>query len=76
MRTTVSSKGQIVLPVDLRRRDGIEAGDELALQRLGAGRYRLQRVSPRPNAGVVAWLRSCPDPGFFTPISSESTDSL
>jgi AbrB family looped-hinge helix DNA binding protein len=28
MKTRVSLKGQIVLPAELRRRDGIEAGQE------------------------------------------------
>lgn len=30
--------------------------------------------TPR-NKGVVDWLLSCPEKGFFVPIESESTDT-
>ena len=75
MKTRVSSKGQIVLPAELRQRDGIEAGQEFEVERLDRGKYRLVRT-PRPNEGVVDWLLGCPDKGFFVPIESESTDAL
>jgi AbrB family looped-hinge helix DNA binding protein len=76
MKTTVSSKGQIVLPAELRQLDGIEAGQEFELERLRRGEYRIKRRSPPPNEGVVEWLLACPEKGFFVPITSESTDSL
>jgi AbrB family looped-hinge helix DNA binding protein len=76
MKTTVSSMGQIVLPAELRKRDGIEAGEEFEVERLDAGDYRLIRRQPKPKAGVVAWLLACPVKGYFTAVSSESTDSL
>jgi AbrB family looped-hinge helix DNA binding protein len=76
MKTTVSSKGQVVLPADLRKRDHIEAGQEFEVERIDRGEYRLVRLAPRPNEGVVAWLLDCPEKGFFVPIESESTDSL
>jgi AbrB family looped-hinge helix DNA binding protein len=76
MKTTVSSKGQIVLPAELRQQDGIEAGQEFDVERLDRGEYRLVRREEPPNEGVVDWLLSCPDKGFFVPIESESTDSL
>ena len=76
MKTTVSSKGQIVLPADLRTQDGIEAGQEFDIERIGYGEYRLVRRAAVPNAGVVDWLLSCPEKDFFVPIPSESTDSL
>jgi len=76
VRTTVSTKGQIILPVDIRRRDGIEAGQEFEVERIDRGEYRLVRRAPRPNEGVVDWLLACPDKGFFVPIESESTDAL
>lgn len=56
MRTRVSSKGQIVLPAQIRRQDHIEAGQEFDVERLDAGEYRLVRRASRPNAGVVDWL--------------------
>jgi AbrB family looped-hinge helix DNA binding protein len=76
MRTTVSTKGQIVLPAELRQRDGIEAGQEFEVERLDADEYRLTRVSPAPNEGLVDWLLSCPDKDFFVAIDSESTETL
>jgi AbrB family looped-hinge helix DNA binding protein len=76
MKTTVSSKGQIVLPAELREQDGIEPGEEFTVERLDRGDYRLVRRMPPPNEGVIDWLLACPEKGYFVPIESESTDSL
>jgi AbrB family looped-hinge helix DNA binding protein len=76
MRTRISSKGQIVLPAEVRRQDQVEAGQEFEVERLDRGDYRLVRRASRPNEGVVDWLLACPVKGFFVPIESESTDSL
>jgi AbrB family looped-hinge helix DNA binding protein len=75
MKTTVSTKGQIVLPAELRERDGIEAGQEFDVERIDRGEYRLVRRT-RPNEGLVDLLLACPVKGFFVPIESESTDTL
>jgi AbrB family looped-hinge helix DNA binding protein len=75
MKTTVSTKGQIVLPAELRERDGIEAGQEFDVERIDRGEYRLVRRK-RPNEGLVDWLLACPVKGWFVPIESESTDTL
>jgi AbrB family looped-hinge helix DNA binding protein len=76
MKTTVSTKGQIVLPADIRRRDGIKAGQEFEVERIGRGEYRLVRRAPKANKGLVDWLLACPEKGFFVPIETESTDTL
>ena len=76
MKTTVSSKGQIVLPAEIRRQDRIETGQEFDIERVDRGEYRLKRRSAPPNQGVVEWLLACPEKGFFVPIASESTDTL
>jgi AbrB family looped-hinge helix DNA binding protein len=76
MRTRISSKGQIVLPAEVRRQDRIEAGQEFDIERLDRGDYRLVRRASRPNAGLIDWLLACPEKGFFVPVPSESTDSL
>ena len=76
MTTTVSTKGQIVLPAEIRQQDGIEAGQEFEIERIDRGEYRLVRRHPRPNEGLVDWLLACPEKGFFVPLESESTDSL
>lgn len=75
MRTTVSSKGQIVLPVEFRELDGIRAGREFDVERIEAGSYRLVRREP-PHAGIVDWLLACPEKDFFVAIPSASTDTL
>lgn len=76
MTTTMSSKGQIVLPAELRQMDRIEPGQEFVVERLDRGDYRLIRRTARANDGVVDWLLACPAKGFFVPIQSESTDTL
>ncbi|MBI5283163.1 MAG: AbrB/MazE/SpoVT family DNA-binding domain-containing protein [Candidatus Solibacter usitatus] len=76
MKTTVSTKGQIVLPAEFRRRDAIEAGQAFEVERVGRGEYRLVRCKPRPNQGLVDWLLACPGKGYFVAIESESTDTL
>lgn len=76
MKTTVSSKGQIVLPAELRQLDGIEAGQEFDVERLNRGDYRLVLRAPPPNDGAVEWLLACPAKGYFVPVESESTNTL
>lgn len=76
VKTKVSSKGQIVLPAEIRKRDRIEPGQEFEVERLDCGEYRLVRRWPPPNQGVVHWLLACPEKGFFVPLESESTDDL
>jgi AbrB family looped-hinge helix DNA binding protein len=76
MRTTVSTKGQIILPAEIRKRDHIEIGQEFEVERIERGEYRLRRCEPPPNEGVVDWLLACPEKGYFVPIESESTDTL
>ncbi len=76
MKTTVSSKGQVVLPAEMRRLDRIEAGQEFEVERIDRGEYRLVRRGPPPNEGLVDWLLACPVKGWFVPIESESTDAL
>lgn len=76
MTTRVSSKGQIVLPAEIRARDKIEPGQEFEIKRLAEGKYRLVRRPKRNNVGLVDWLLSCPEKGFFTPFESEGIDTL
>jgi AbrB family looped-hinge helix DNA binding protein len=76
MKTTMSSKGQIVLPAELRREDDLRTGEEFDIERIDRGRYRLIRKEPPPNHGLVDWLLRCPVKGFFMPIESDLTDTL
>lgn len=76
MKTVVSAEGQIVLPAEIRRQDGIEPGQELEIERIDRGVYRLTRVEPSRNQGLLDWLRACPEKGYFVPIGSEPTGML
>jgi len=76
MRTTVSSKGQIVLPAELRERDAIQPGQQFEVERVQAGHYLLKKLSGSGSPGLVQWLRSCPEQDWYAPIVSESTDDL
>jgi AbrB family looped-hinge helix DNA binding protein len=76
MRTTISSKGQIVLPAELREHDDIRAGQQFSVERLDAGEYLLKKLPVSENSGTIDWLLACPEKGWFQPLSSESTDSI
>lgn len=76
MKTTISSKGQIVLPAEFRQLDRVQPGQEFEVERLDAGYYRLTRRSAPQNEGAIDWLLACPYKGFFARIDSESTDTL
>jgi AbrB family looped-hinge helix DNA binding protein len=75
MKTVVSTQGQIVLPAELRRQDEITAGQEFRIERVGRGEYRLVRIEPPANQGLVDWLLACPEKDFFAPIESGSTST-
>ncbi len=76
MISIVSSKGQLVIPAEIRQQDGIEAGQQFEIERIDQGEYRLSRIQARPNQGMVDWLLACPEKGYFATIDSESTNSL
>jgi hypothetical protein len=57
-----------MLPAKLRAQDDIKPDQEFTIERIGRGEYRLVRVERR-NEGLVGWLLSCPDKGYFVPIS-------
>jgi AbrB family looped-hinge helix DNA binding protein len=76
MRTTVSCKGQIVLPAEFRKIDRVKPGQQFDVERLDPGEYRLVRRAPPPNEGALDWLLACPYKDYFVPIDSESTDVL
>ena len=76
MRITLSSKGQLVLPAQIRQQDSIEPGHEFEIERIARGEYRLLSLSARRNRGVVDWLLACPEKHYFVPIESGATDIL
>jgi len=76
MKTTVSTEGQIVIPAEIRQQDAIEPGHDFEIERIDSGEYRLSRLSPPRNQGLLDWLLACPEKGFFVPIESEPADTL
>jgi len=77
MNTTVSTKGQIVLPADIRRQDDIRPGQSFEIERIDRGEYRLRRKARRRNEGLVDLLLACPVKGWFRPMDrTETTDDL
>jgi AbrB family looped-hinge helix DNA binding protein len=77
MHTTMSSKGQIVLPAEIRKRDGIKPGQEFEIERIDRGEYLLKRKAPPRNQGLVRLLLACPVKGWFQPLErKETTDDI
>jgi AbrB family looped-hinge helix DNA binding protein len=77
MKTTVSTKGQIILPAEFRQRDDIEPGQEFEVERLDRGEYRLKRKARRRNEGLVKLLLACPVKGWFKAMDrSKTTDDI
>ena len=73
MKTTVSTKGQIVLPVEVRQEDQIEAGQEFEIERIDRGEYRLKRRERRRNECLIKLLLACPVKDWFEPIDRTET---
>jgi len=77
MKTTVSTKGEIILPAEIRQRDGIESGQEFEVERIDRGEYRLKRKERRRNEGLVKLLLACPVKGWFEPMDrKDTTDNI
>jgi AbrB family looped-hinge helix DNA binding protein len=77
MKTVVSTKGQIVLPAEIRQRDGIEPGQEFDVLRIDDGEYLLKRTKPPRNLGLVQLLLDCPVKDWFQPVDrTETTDDI
>jgi AbrB family looped-hinge helix DNA binding protein len=75
MKTTVSSKGQIVLPAELRERDQIRPGQQCEIERMETGKYLLKLREPSRKT-LLEWLMACPAKDWYEPMPSESTDTI
>ena len=77
MKTTVSSKGQIVLPAEIREQDDVRPGQKFEVERIERGEYRLRRTARPRNEGLVELLLACPVKGWFQPLDrTETTDDI
>ncbi len=59
MQTTLSTKGQIILPAELREKGGFFPGEKFDVKEKD-GKIILSRVKRSRNQGLVRHLRSCP----------------
>lgn len=76
MKTTVSSKGQIVIPAELRAQDKITAGEQFEVERIKPGEYLLRKVRTPGKPGLLKLLLNCPEKDWVQEVSSESTDEI
>ena len=76
MKILISSKGQIVIPIEFRRQDDIAPSQTFDIERIDRGEYRLVAAVPPKNVGLVDTLLACPEKDWFVPIESESTDTM
>jgi bifunctional DNA-binding transcriptional regulator/antitoxin component of YhaV-PrlF toxin-antitoxin module len=74
LTTNLTSNARLALPAELMRLDGLERGDEFSIERINAGAYLLSKLPRRDCVGLTDWLLSCPEKGWFEPISSEPTN--
>lgn len=60
----ITSKGQVTIPVEVRRALGVEEGDSLLFEKLGEGGFRIRPVKKRRILELFGALRSeVPFPG-------------
>ncbi len=55
MKTTVSTKGQIVLPAEIRQLDQVLPGQQFSVERIESGQYRMalsQLIFPTARADI------------------------
>lgn len=67
MITTISTKGQLVLPQELRDQLGWSEGDRVQVESDGEGRVILENVKSLPNERLVDLLLACPLKGWNIP---------
>jgi AbrB family looped-hinge helix DNA binding protein len=67
MTTILSTKGQIVIPGEIRERKGLRPGDELEIEE---DRDAIVIRKKRRNEGLIAHLRACPVKSFKAPRMS------
>ena len=69
MTTSITAKGEIVLPATLRKRKRIRAGDtfEVVEDEDDPSVILLRKGGASPNAGLVDHLLACPVKGWFKP---------
>ena len=57
-KTKISSRGQTVIPNEIRKRYGLKAGNEVEWQPIDAYSIMLQKVQNRPTMTWLEWLKA------------------
>lgn len=68
MKTTLSSNGRLVLPVELREQDQIRPGQQSSIKQIEASQYLLKKT-PYRSGSLADWLMACPEKGWFEPLA-------
>ena len=63
MTTTVSSKGQVVIPGPIRKRQQLRPGDELVVEESDDG-IILKKVRKKRKKSLLQWMQDCPAADF------------
>jgi AbrB family looped-hinge helix DNA binding protein len=63
MVTTLSSKGQVVIPEPIRRRQQMQAGDQLEVEEREDG-IVLRKVRRSRKKSLLQWMQDCPAADF------------
>lgn len=66
MATTVTSKGQVTIPKDIRSAFGIEAGSAVAFSVAADGRIVVEKIPDRSFAASIDRIRGIAGPGMST----------
>jgi AbrB family looped-hinge helix DNA binding protein len=61
--TTLSSKGQIVIPASIRERHNFRVGDELLIEER-EDEIILKKARRKRKKSLVQWMLDCPARGF------------
>jgi bifunctional DNA-binding transcriptional regulator/antitoxin component of YhaV-PrlF toxin-antitoxin module len=77
MTTTLKNDGHLVIPMAVRKRQKLRAGDEFEIiaDADEPGVLELRRLHRKPNEGLAAWLRACPVKGLRLPKRSRELPS-
>ena len=63
MTTTMSSKGQIVIPASIRQRHKLRPGDELLIEERD-DEFVLKKARRSRKKSLVQWMQDCPVADF------------
>ncbi len=74
MTSTLSEKGQIVIPQGVRVRQGFHPGDDFTIHE-EPGAVTFKKIPQRRNKGLADLLYSCPHKGWFTPPVRDPNNS-